>query len=424
MTRRSKVVVVSLAVAFSGASCGGWQISDQRRNEPVSEGGAGGEANDDGGMGDDAGVTPCAVDMSGATPAPARMGLRIVQNEIQDADGVRVVLRGVNRSGSEYMCMRAAGFFDGPGADAAAEQSVRAIAAWKVNAVRVPLNESCWLGTGGAPEAFSGQAYKDVIRSYVALLQKYGIVPILDLHWAAPGDLPAIRLQPMPNADHTPDFWADVAQTFMDNSGVVFELYNEPYPDSNRDTTAAWSCWRDGCEVNRSGYVEGDGAPRAYAAAGMQSLVDAIRATGSSHVILLGGVQYSNALTGWLEYRPSDQLGQLAAAWHVYNFNGCREIGCFGGAPTDVAREVPVVATEIGQNDCEGEAFLSPLLEFLDSQNSGYLAWSWNAFGVCSPEVRPGTTGQPWSLVTSYTCPEPNSNYARTFFDHLRGGLP
>ena len=55
----------------------------------------------------------------------------------------------------------------------------------------------------------------------------------------------------------------------------------------------------------------------------MQSIVDAIRATGSTHIILLGGVQYSNALTQWLAHKPNDPLGQLGAAWHLYEFNAC-----------------------------------------------------------------------------------------------------
>jgi len=359
-----------------------------------------------------------------AMPSAAPMGLRVVGNRIEDANGNDVVLRGVNRSGSEYMCIRAGGFFDGPGFGPDAEESVRAMVAWKVNAVRVPLNESCWLSIGGAPEDFSGENYKAAIKSYVELLQRYGIVPILDLHWAAPGDLPAIRLQPMPNADHTPDFWTDVATTFLDNSGVVFEVYNEPYPDRNRDTPEAWACWRDGCEVNRSGVSATDTAPRTYQAAGMQSLVTAIRATGSTHVILLGGVQYSNALSGWLEHVPDDPLRQLGAAWHVYNFNGCRDASCYSDAPAAIAREFPVLATEVGQNDCEGEEFLQPLLDFLDTQGSGYLAWSWNAFGSCLPEMRPDEAGQPWSLVTRYECPEPNGNYARTYYDHLQGAAP
>jgi hypothetical protein len=34
--------------------------------------------------------------------------------------------------------------------------------------------------------------------------------------------------------------------------------------------------------------------------------------TGSTHVILLGGVQYSNALTQWLAHKPNDPLDSSA----------------------------------------------------------------------------------------------------------------
>ena len=42
----------------------------------------------------------------------------------------------------------------------------------------------------------------------------------------------------MPDADHAVDFWTDVATTFANDDGVVFELYNEPFPDSNHDSDA------------------------------------------------------------------------------------------------------------------------------------------------------------------------------------------
>src|SRR2546429_5816305 len=54
------------------------------------------------------------------------------------------------------------------------------------------------------------------------------------------------------------------------NDAVLLEPYNEPYPDSNSDTVAAWTCWRDG------GTCRG----QSFQAAGMQELVNAIRATG------------------------------------------------------------------------------------------------------------------------------------------------
>jgi endoglucanase len=346
-------------------------------------------------------------------------GLHVVDNQIQDGSGNAIVLRGVNRSGSEYMCVQGTSMFDGPSSD----ESIQAIRTWpKINSVRIPLNESCWLGINGVGQSVSGDAYKAAIRNYVLRLHKHDLIPILELHWVGPGGRRANRLQPMPDADHAPAFWADVATTFLDDDGVILEPFNEPYPDGNRDNDAAWSCWRDGCTSNE--YVDDPAGGRpmivgTYQSAGMQSLVDAIRSTGSTHVILLGGVQYSNALTQWLTHKPNDPMGQLGAAWHIYSNNACASATCWDGVPATVAAAVPVVATEIGQYDCTS-TFITPLMQWLDGHNLGYLPWSWNAFGACIPRTMT-SAGQPLSLVTDYFNAAPNSPYAQGFYDHLAG---
>ena len=224
-------------------------------------------------------------------------------NQLVDGAGQPVRLLGVNRSGTEYACIQGWGIFDGP-SDAA---SVQAIAAWKTNAVRVPLNEDCWLGINGVPAAYGGANYRAAITNYVSLLNLYGLVAILELHWSAPGTTAATGQQPMPDRDHSPQFWRQVATVYKGNSSVIFDLFNEPYPDGNRDTAEAWRCWRDG----------GSCAGIGYQVAGMQELVDAVRGTGATNVIMLGGVQYAARLSQWLAYKPADPTGKLAAAWHI-----------------------------------------------------------------------------------------------------------
>ena len=353
-------------------------------------------------------------------PATWPMGFHVVGNQIVDGNGQRVVLYGINRSGTEYRCVQGSGgFFDGP----ASEASVAALTSWpNVNAVRVPLNESCWLGINGAVPAYSGDNYKQAISNYVTLLHKYHLIPILELHWVGPGQTKASRQQPLPDADHAPEFWSDVATTFVNDSGVVLEAYNEPFwADHNMDSDPAWACWRDGCSTSLLGQGS-SGAIGTYQTAGMQSIVDAIRGTGSTHVVLLGGLQYSNALTEWLTYQPTDPAGNLAAAWHVYNFNQCINQDCWNAAPAGVAAHVPLVATEIGENDCAGSNFLTPLMNWLDETQSGYLAWSWNAYGACqAASTTTNQGGQPWSLITDFASATPNGGYAQTFHDHVAG---
>ena len=124
---------------------------------------------------------------------------------------------------------------------------VEAFQAWKSNAVRVPLNEDCWLGINGVNPDFSGENYISNISAYVNMFTDAGFVVLLDLHWTAPGGQLATGQQPMPNMDHSVDLWKSVASHFNNNSNVVFELFNEPYPDGgNWNSQAGWQCFRDG----------------------------------------------------------------------------------------------------------------------------------------------------------------------------------
>jgi hypothetical protein len=388
--------------ALLTVGCSGWEGTSTDSTTPKGTGGI-----------------PCGVSTGPSEqqlPANYPRGLHAAGNSIEDSEGNRITLRGVNRSGTEYKCTDGSGIFEGPSDEA----SVRAIASWNVNAVRVPLNESCWLGINGVSPRLSGENYQRAIVDYVALLHKYSLIPVLELHRAAAGGLLASMQLPMPNADHSVDFWTSVATTFLDDDGVMFEPFNEPFPDENRDNAAAWQCWRDGCAVTNPRDEHGNTRP-SYDAVGMQGLVDAIRKAGAKHLLLVGGVQFSNSLTQWLVHQPIDPLPEqnLAAAWHVYNYNGCRSRSCWDVAPASVAAAVPLVATEIGQNDCGSSAFIKPLMEFLDEQRVGYLAWTWNAYGSCVPQAT-DPKSQPYSLIASFYCPVPNSEFGQVFHDHLQ----
>ena len=312
-----------------------------------------------------------------------------------NATGQPVVMHGVNRQGTEYMCAQGRAIFDGPSDQA----SIDAIKSWRANAVRVPLNEDCWLGINGVPPEYGGAAYRQAIADYVGLLEGSGLYAILDLHWAAPGTTLANGPQPMPDADHSPAFWTDVATTFKGNDAVILELFNEPVPDSNQDSDAAWTCWRDG----------GTCPSVPYEAAGMQTLVDAVRGTGATNVIALGGVSYGNALSQWLTYKPSDSFNNLIAAWHVYDFNVCNTTSCYGSNAASVAAQVPVIATEIGTDSCDA-VFLETLMDWLDAHHIGYLAWTWNTWGADCSLI---------TLVNDYAgTPTP---YGQIYRNHLAG---
>lgn len=88
-------------------------------------------------------------------------------------------LLGVNRSGGEFMCVQGRGIFDGPVDDA----SVKAIADWKANTVRIPLNEECWLGLSNIDPAYAGANYINAVKGLVAKVKAHGMTPVVELHW-------------------------------------------------------------------------------------------------------------------------------------------------------------------------------------------------------------------------------------------------
>ena len=310
---------------------------------------------------------------AGAAPA---LSVRVSGNHLVDGSGNVLELHGVDRSGTEYACIQGWGIFDGP-SDAA---SVAAIASWHVNAVRVPLNEDCWLGINGVSSSYGGAAYQQAIVNYVNLLNQDGMYAILDLHWSAPGTTAATGQEPVPDQDHSPAFWASVANTFKANPAVLFDLFNEPYPDSNTDNTAAWTCWEDG----------GSCAGVSFTAAGMQELVNTVRATGATNVIMLGGIQYAGTLDHWATYRPTDPDGQLAASFHNYNFGGCVTTSCWSSSLAAIGN-VPLITGELGEND-GAASFIDSYMNWADANGVSYLAWTWDTWGC----------GSPISLITNY----------------------
>jgi endoglucanase len=299
-------------------------------------------------------------------------GLHVADNQLVDRDGRQVRLLGVNRSGGEYACVGGHGFFAGP----TDRRAVAAMTAWRINAVRVPLNEHCWLGVNGAPTEYSEARYRRAIRTYVSRLHRAGLYVVLDLHWNAPGSAQAGRQQPMADIDHAPAFWSSVARAFKHDHAVAFDLYNEPHGIS-------WKCWRDGCRL-----------PEGWRTAGMQTLVDAVRVTGARQPIIATGLHWGTDLSSWLEYRPDDPEDQLAAGMHIYDFASCTSVSCWRDAVDPVAQEVPVVVTEIGERDCSG-TFLDRFMSWADSAEVSYLAWSWNPSGCGAPALIDSWDGRP-----------------------------
>lgn len=318
---------------------------------------------------------------NGVTPRPIAIHVR--GNQLVNAAGENMRLFGVNRSGTEYSCVTegGSGIFSGP-SDAA---SIAAMASWHINAVRVPLNEDCWLGINGVNPVYSDANYRTAITAYVSALNSVGLVAVLDLHWNAPGNLLSDRQQVMADADHAPAFWTAVATQFKHKPGVIFDLYNEP-----RDIS--WDCWLTGCQT-----AEG------WRTAGMQSLVDAVRRTGARQPLMIGGLAHAGDLSGWSIHGVHDPLRQLIASAHVYNAGYCVNVACWNRTFVPVSKIAPIVTGELG--DFDGKTpFITTYMKWADDQwrrhrSVSSLAWAWDAAqGEGGPSLIKSYDGTPTSF--------------------------
>jgi endoglucanase len=399
----------------------------------------------------------CAICVSllGGSPGRAAsvpLSISIVGNHFVDGSGHKVRLLGVDRTSSEYACVDGYGYDDGhyDNADAAA------IASWGANAVRIPLNEDCWLGINEQPNndtdpTLTQGGYQTEIEHYVADLNAHGIYAILDLHWAAPGTQVPLEQQPMPDQDHSPAFWTSVAATFRTNPAVVFDLFNEPNdPTDNRsgdDQDSAdkvtWGCWETGTKPDLVGggapalpcftqaYDENGNPTTKYQIAGMQTLLDAVRNAGATQPVMTGGLDNANDLgdndhgKDWMDHAPNDPHNQEAASFHNYMGEPCDTTSCWNGVIARIAAHVPVVTGEFAEDNfdepkCVNKSpstFDARYMDWADSAGVSYLAWAWI---VESQHEQNADRCSAFVLINNYRHYTPAKPNGVAVYDHLR----
>ena len=387
-------------------------------------------------------VPPAPAPAPGPTSGP---GVHVLGNHLVNANGQAIALHGVDQSGTEYECSEGYGIFDNGTASASASETAQeatdlaVMSLWHINSVFIGLNEDCWLGINGINSAYSGQNYINDIKSAVLSAERVGIYPVIGFYWGDPGnEVPSGSDgngggQPaMPDNDHTPLFWEEVAQTFRSDPNVIFRLQEEPHPDSNNTTLAAWQCWSQGDVqyATSSDSAAFGTAPRPvstathcnetstngsahYATVGMQSLINIIRGTGASNVIQVPGLAYANmaacsptgnpAACGMLDsadgVKVSDPLAspQLMADFDMYPDAGqvCDTTACYNATLAPVAAAMPVDLGEIGaQNNVDTQA--NVLLNWMDARQQSYYAWAWDSWAELISNDAKGTPDSPW----------------------------
>jgi len=348
-------------------------------------------------------------------------------NHLVDETGQLVQLRGVNISALEfYPIDNAQAPPGGKAFDYWGGQSpnLKSIAGWTANAIRLPLNEQSYLGqtctdANGTSKLLADPlgTYRSVVKTTVDQATALGMAVILDLHKnTANATINGALVTPLSNtsgqsemadADNSIAFWTAVANDYKGYPNVIFDLFNEPHIDNfqnpssfapnpgtnlpsglNPEAAWAWAVWRDG-GTGKLIYGDNEVFQQSYQSAGMQAMVNAVRATGATNVIMAGGVSWAQDSSLWLQFRPIDPAGQLACSWHAYPSQQDASYpsfppGTWWGIATGaydwiqaiLVAGFPVIIGETGSG--VSSQLLPKLLPWADQHNVSVFAWSWN----------------------------------------------
>jgi hypothetical protein len=346
-------------------------------------------------------------------------------------------------------------------------------AKWGINIIRVPVNPAYWVnqtvyddsaaaavekGTCCYAQTSAGvytpdpsDTYQSRVTQLVNNITAANIAVILDDHCGLAKNssgnwIACVGEESLP-ADGDLTFWDSVATTFQSNPLVIFGLYNEPIGDGN--------CYNGvgGCSpeaVSGGGLTAVPGAAAVTMIAGgnfapytmqandtttvvinggadvhtvgMVALINGIRATGATNVILAPSIWYSGTIQTWLaNYTTTsygrtaagnpDPIGQFAEDWHDYGWSsGTTPITGSGGV---LAAGYPVIMSETygfdsaldGGRNASGYTWAA-------SNYVGVLLWAWATWedGGCSTSscfASYLTNTPPWSLGSA---PAPTGN--------------
>jgi endoglucanase len=309
-----------------------------------------------------------------------------------------VQLRGVNISALEFVAIGAPSWANrNPWGAQTGDPTPnwQAIKAWKANAVRLPLNEASWLGYscvdrhGNSVNPDPWGNYQATIKQAVSEAVAAGLYVIVDLHWTAPSNLCPLSQDQLPDADHSIAFWTSLANTFKHNPAVIFDLFNEPYGASN-DSPSDWRMLRDGGPLSVFSSDSGHSVLHVnWQAVGMQTLVNTVRATGATNIVMVAGLGGASDIANWLSYRPSDPLNQLALSWHAYSGINTKDASY---AAAVIAAGVPVIIGETGDKSANGTVsapVISQVTSWADQNGASVLAWAWDRWN--DSNGNPGT---------------------------------
>jgi len=368
-------------------------------------------------------ITPACGGTSTVQSVGSGFGIKISGNKfVSTADGSTIIPVGSAVSGLDGSAGNTQQVWAGfPATTVATWQQIKA--AWGINTIRVPMNSFDWLnltchdaGSGNAGKMYHSNGngsytpdpnhvYQGYVEQTIANIIAAGLYVLIDLHTDGPtgaaGPLCPVG-EPSFLGSSALTFWTQIATLYKGNPAVMFDLHNEPYGSNvyaNWFTTDPVTM-RDGGQFanflmqdntnNNNLFTVNGGA--AVTVVGKQAIVTAIRATGSTNVILDSPMGWAGDIQSWIQYKPTDPAGQIGAAWHIYGYN-------LGPKPplAVLAAGYPIMITENEGFDAAIDGGKSSnAYAWAASNDIGCIQWGWNNWGG-APNLDSLISTNPWT---------------------------
>jgi aryl-phospho-beta-D-glucosidase BglC (GH1 family) len=330
-----------------------------------------------------------AVEFTARSAPAAPNGFSVMGNKIYDPATCKPILfHGIARPSMESWYGGDQELVDNAAGDFALMKS------WGANLVRIPISQTYWVaGTYWNNTAkAAGVDYKAKVIDVVNKARAAGLFVIVDLHASDRGNMNYTDTpdgQQLPDANISVPFWRDVATTFKDDGGVIYELYNEPH-----DITPAQ--WLNGGSIPSGSSYPGDPFPEkrnAYTAVGMQTLYDVVRGTGARNMVIVSGLHWGYSLNMTPDNEPVGRVQgyNIAYASHPYDWADKQKVPTQSNfldwetawgkrADTD-----PLIVTEFGAYSCtpeppehpQGLNYYTQVMDYADQKGMSWVAWAW-----------------------------------------------
>ncbi|EFA80739.1 hypothetical protein PPL_06325 [Heterostelium album PN500] len=240
---------------------------------------------------------------------------------------------------------------------------------WGANVVRLSLNQDFWLEKA----KLYNKEYKETVAKQVKMIRSLGMYCILDLHWSDDGDINTEQAGQKRMADENSiEFWKQVAPIYKNDTGVLFELYNEPL-------LLPWRVWKEGGVYNGKKYI------------GMQQLYDAVRNQSAENIVIINGIRW-----GFDLYGAKDLVFpgyNIMFGTHPYK-DPTRVKKYWDQTFGDLSDKYPIIATEFGEFTCDTN-YTKEFLDYADMKEIHWSAWGWYKKDCAFPSVIAEWDGTP-----------------------------